>query len=250
LKLGKDREKAMGFAKDIKRRYAAWRVLRAFGYPRPHTARWGGYFPILITLLLIVAIVSGWVPIEDATGNRQAAVTGAIGVGALYLGFQQWRASRREISLDKFYERLLATNQKLKDWPAARPFAGPWNVDGNADAAEENCHFQRKMYIYLELDNLEYSLAKYRIGYMTSEDAYRGLMTFCQRCCASPEFREGAEKAVENIAYDSYTCEVVAKVSSWARKDPAEWYAHEHLTRFLKHIDEDWWRRVAGAREN
>ena len=69
------------------------------------------------------------------------------------------------------------------------------------------------MYVYRELDNLEYAIAKYKLGYMSPENALRSLRTFRVRCNSSPEFRELALMcAMANEGYDSITQEVVKKV--------------------------------------
>lgn len=68
------------------------------------------------------------------------------------------------------------------------------------------------MYTYLELDNLEYAIRKYALGYMSTDVAYRSLKTFISRC-ASGEFRQLAYSlAHDNLGYDKETRAVVDKV--------------------------------------
>jgi hypothetical protein len=84
------------------------------------------------------------------------------------------------------------------------------------------------MYIYLELDSLEYAIGKYRIGYMNSEDAYRSLNTFRQRCLTSSEFCELVSEYVRNYAYDRETRSVVRQTYVW-RKDLGKWNSDHGL---------------------
>jgi hypothetical protein len=70
--------------------------------------------------------------------------------------------------------------------------------------------------VYRELDNLEYGLAKYRIGFMSAENAYRCLRTFRARCL-SPEFRHYAMQCVTNEpGYNDQTRLVVSEAVEWA----------------------------------
>ena len=204
-----------------KRRHVIRRTLKEFGFTRTFGARYGGWVTIGVIAFIAVAFSlfsTVWSPQglpSDLTRDVRALI---IGLGALYLGFQQWRASRSEVSLDTFWRRLASTNDKLDDWPEVRPFAGPWEEDGR----EGEEAYRRRMYVYLELDSLEYAVGKYRIGYLTSEDAYRGLNTFRQRCLASARFCDLVLESVRNYAYDRETRLVVRQTYEW-RKDPDQW---------------------------
>jgi hypothetical protein len=204
-----------------KRRNIIRKTLKEFGFTRTFGARYGGWATIgvIAFLALAVSLISAvWQPKGLLSGLTKDVRTLIIGLGALYLGFQQWRAARSEVSLDAFWNRLSATNEKLDKWPKVRPFAGPWEENGRDN--EEA--FQRRMYVYLELDSLEYAIGKYRIGYMNSEDAYRALNTFRQRCLASSEFCEIVLESVRNYAYDRETRSVVRETHKW-RRNPGQW---------------------------
>jgi hypothetical protein len=186
------------------------RELASAGFRRTFRARYLGWIEV-VTISLIVgsvlALASVFPQFFIVPGLTQGAVTGAIGVGALSLGFQQWTLTRGALALDKFYERLAATNQKLDEYSGAREFAGPWRDNAEED---ENLAFGKKMYVYMELDNLEYAIAKYNIGYMSASNAYRSLRTFRQRCDGSLEFCKLASKCVEeNLGYNEQTRQAV-----------------------------------------
>lgn len=68
------------------------------------------------------------------------------------------------------------------------------------------------MYTYLELDNLEYAVEKYKLGYMSARQALRCLKTFQVRC-KSPDFLELAQHcATINEGYTSDIIEVVKRI--------------------------------------
>ena len=209
------------------RRSGIRKTLKEFGFTRTFGARYGGWATIGVIAFLVLAvslIPQGWWPKFLSSGLIKDIKALIIGLGALYLGFQQWRAARSEVSLDTFWNRLSAINDKLDDWPEVRPFAGPWEIDGKDDEAA----YRRRMYVYLELDSLEYAVGKYRIGYMNSEDAYRSLNTFRQRCLASPEFCDLVLESVRNYAYDQETRSVVRQTYEW-RKNPDQWNREKGL---------------------
>lgn len=191
-------------------RRALKRELTNAGFTRTLGARYRGRLVIIGVALSVIAVfvlAELFPKLFPPPESTHAAVTGVIGLGALYLGLQQWSAARSELSLDKFYEKLAATNRKLDEYHGAREFAGPWS-DGSEES--EDLAYERKMYVYLELDNLEYAIAKYNLGYMSSSDAYRSLRTFRQRCHASSEFCRIASVCVEtNEGYNWQTKQAV-----------------------------------------
>ena len=134
------------------------RTLKALGFPRTFGARWGGWSTIGVIAFLVLAFSFAselWLAKYLSSGVIKDTKALIIGLGALYRGFQQWRASRSEVSLDTFWNRLSAANDKLEEWDEVRPFAGPWEVSGR----EGHNSFRRRMYVYLELDSLEYAIA-------------------------------------------------------------------------------------------
>ncbi len=193
-------------------KYPVATTLENYGFTRTFGARHS--FKIAIGVIVFLALaglfVGSWLSQVYDEGNFIAAtVTACVGLGALYFGTVQWRAARNEISLDKFYERLELTNQQFDRSLGARSLHGDWNIDGIA--SEET--YQRVIYVFRELDSLEYSIAKYRIGFMSPENAYRSLRTFYSRCMSSPEFCRLAEIYVKlNCGYDDATQKVVHNV--------------------------------------
>jgi hypothetical protein len=66
--------------------------------------------------------------------------------------------------------------------------------------------FRKSMYVYIELDNLEYLIEKYHLGFLRNTTALRGLLTFKTRCC-SAEFRNLALKLAHTGGYNADTKE-------------------------------------------
>jgi hypothetical protein len=186
--------------------------LRTYGFTRTFGARHGGWL-FIATVIIITAFAGVAIRYLPFNLSGTEVMTALVALGAVILGYQQWRAARNEISLDKFYERLEMTNQRLDEWPIARLLAGPWPIPADHQHRDEHELYHLAMYTYRELDNLEYAIAKYKLGYMSSENALRSARTFQARCIASPEFRELAINCAKaNCGYDPNTIVVVEKI--------------------------------------
>jgi hypothetical protein len=136
-----------------------------------------------------------------------------LALGALVLGFQQWREAREEISMDKYYERLDIANRRRECAPESvyKLMRSSIPELANEDPAV-------LMYVYVELDNLEYVASKYRLGYMRPGQACRGLRTF-QRRCLSSDFKRIAEIRVKGGDYHQHTCNIVRRVCEEVTKE-------------------------------
>jgi len=142
-------------------------------------------------------------------GTAVEASVATIALFALIIGVPQWRAARDEISLDKIYEKLGETNKLLDEWCEVRDFAGPWpELKGQGKEGS----YRRTMYVYRELDNFEYAVEKYRIGFMEPQTAHRCLRTFQVRCEQPKGFRDLALKCVKTPGYSRETRKIVEKV--------------------------------------
>ncbi len=202
------RHRLLGFKKSVGKQ------LEHYGFRRTKHARGRGWiiFGITFASALGVEVFFWYFPSPHL--SQIDVITAVIGLGALALGFHQWCASRNEISLDRFYDRLEVTNRILDERKEVRPFAGPWyRVEGSQNQHDKDAIYHTSMYVYRELDNLEYAIAKYKLGYMSPENALRSLRTFRARCNSSQEFCKLALRcATANGGYDSTTQEVVEKV--------------------------------------
>jgi hypothetical protein len=190
-------------------RREATATLNEVGFTRTLDARYRALLLLLVLAVGFTAAVAG--------RASEAVVAGGVALGAVLLGAQQFAASRNEVSLDKFYDRLQENNDKLEAYRATREFIGlPF---GHQDQGQfDDDDFQRRMYVFRELDNLEYSIAKYRIGFMSPENPQRSLRTFRSRCIASQAFGRLAHEQVRGVddardpGYDPQTKLVVCKI--------------------------------------
>lgn len=173
-----------------------------------------GRFTIFLGLLVVCVILGvayQWLVASDPAasalpnGANVAAVFVA-GVAAAF-AYYQWSDTRRESSLEKFYERLKLTNDRYADWEHARaivPHFWGWSND--------EAEFQRRMYAYLELDNLEYMIVRYQRGFVRGPLMRRAVRTFASRCEA-PAFRSLARHLVKGSGYLDETVEVVRELA-------------------------------------
>jgi len=122
-----------------------------------------------------------------------------VGIFAYY----QWIDSRRESSLEKFYERLNLVNSRYYEWEHARQLVAHF---WGESATDEN--FQKCMYVYLELDNIEYMIYRYQLGFVRKPLFRRAVRTFSSRC-ESKAFGQLARELVNGAGYDAKTVEVV-----------------------------------------
>lgn len=131
-------------------------------------------------------------------------------LGALLLTYQQWRETRHEISMDKYYDRLEIANRKRElGGTVVHRMLHPNDV-----CTRES--LKKSLLMYSELDNLEYTIEKYKLGYMKPEQACRGLRTFQHRC-RSEEFLQLAELRVAQGDYGTDTRMVVQAVAEQVR---------------------------------
>lgn len=177
--------------------------LRSYGFPR---SRWIHYGPsITLTGIILISLASGVIIqlLNKGIGGPQAA-TAAATLGALAFAYKQWRAAREEISLDKFYDRLDRANKTLNECKSARELMNPdWSREDSIPS------YEHSMYIFMELDNLEYAVEKYSLGYMSSANAYRALSTFKSRCNKPSKFRDHVLACAGSFGYNQATINVV-----------------------------------------
>jgi hypothetical protein len=173
------------------------------------------FLPGAIVWVLVFAFAGGLLWIHGKTGAPTDYATAIVGMFAFVFGFYQWRSSRYEKSMEDFYGRLNLANQRRENARLVSTLLGhPWELNETGDDSLHLCGYNDhrwSMYVYAELDNLEYVVEKYNLGYMEPRHALRGLRTFYQRCLRKP-FRDRAWKCVLFMAYNDSTIKVVEKV--------------------------------------
>ncbi|HEX8641051.1 MAG TPA: hypothetical protein VF704_07820 [Allosphingosinicella sp.] len=206
--------------------------LKSLGVTIEWWAHWRLYWSLAVVLALAVA---AW-KVEPSADNRDAPlqwlIPAILGAGVLIGSFFEWRSSRHEASLDKFYERLCIVNDsrekiRLEDDSLAeiclvQPTENStcrierFRVDAEgARVGKARPHVDpMQMYVWRELDNLEYLLERYRLGYLSTRLAFRGVATFASRF-RFEQFQEvlGDPEDLATTAYNDTTIEVVKNVA-------------------------------------
>jgi hypothetical protein len=178
----------------------ARQLAQLYGFAQPWHVRFH-WLSFLLTLLvlLVLAVVVGWRLYDfDELKDRLALVPGALAIAGAWSAYTQWRAARRETSLEKFYDRLKSTNDQLARFPCAIAMQWRYELDENWCLKKvDEAQWQKEMYVFTEIDNLEYAVEKYWIGFMSRESATRAAHTFLVRCTV-PDFRVTALNIVNS----------------------------------------------------
>jgi hypothetical protein len=181
--------------------------LQRFGLKVDPFAHWWRGGLLLLTLVCATA-AAVWAHLATEAGPAAklsdyiAYVGPVLAFSGLLASYVEWRSSKHEASMDRFYERLELANRyrsKLTD------------QDQKVSALD--------MYVFVELDNLEYVLERYRLGYIAPRHALRAARTFQSRLnmpwfksaatrWACPPGKEGA------VGYSADTCALAKRLGS------------------------------------
>jgi hypothetical protein len=154
-----------------------------------------------------VVLLIGAIAVTFAIRDANIQLIGAIlGAGALAVAYVEWLLSRRESSMDKFYERLRIAN----DYRRA------------VKSPDELAISEVRLYVFSELDNLEYVIERYRFGYMSAALALRGVKTFESRLENIPGFTELVQELLLGSGYSENTHRVVAMLLGKAAHSASE----------------------------
>jgi hypothetical protein len=188
--------------------YLAVRYLKAYGFQRRQRHLWLLLF-LVVTFSATMFAESNeeWLE-KDFNVERNEIVLAVWGLGVLLLAYQQWHENRYEISMDKYYERLDIANRTRREGGSTT-----FEMMRDSRPGSDEVNANKMEFLYTELDNLEYVAEKYYLGFMTPEQACRGLRTFQGRCLAE-EFRNLARTRVEKGDYNGKTSEIVRRVVS------------------------------------
>jgi hypothetical protein len=137
-------------------------------------------------------------------GGNIELIAAIVAGGALAVAYIEWLLGRRESSMDKFYERLVLANNYRREVRAPREL-------GIGDV---------ELYVFSELDNLEYVIERYRFGYMSAALALRGVRTFQSRLENINGFRERLPD-LDDCGYSAHTQIVVAALMDKLASSPS-----------------------------
>lgn len=175
-------------------------------------------------LLIIVSIIAfALIALAINTWRRSSALKPTelvglvIAVGTVFTAYWQWQDARYEASLKEFYDRLDLANRRMeriyddrakRDTTSVRTM-GDTTAAIRRPATSENKeshwlasnHHQRwtamdqqvgvhpfEMWVFAEIDNVEYMIQKHQLGFVHRELLVRALNTFRSRCKTNATF--------------------------------------------------------------
>lgn len=156
---------------------------------------------LLLTGLLAVILLGVNQLVKNEILEWANSISPIVAIFAAIIAYQQWRANKHETSIDKYYDRLDIANKRLEVLP---------------DVNKED------VYIFAELDKLEYVIMKYELGYISPHLALRGVKNFESLCKKRMGFKEKAKSWINNAAYLEATKAVVSKVFFKLEKELAQ----------------------------
>ena len=149
-----------------------------------------------IALGLVSWLVAWWLGSVDGRTVGTAAAT-TLTTGALLFAVLQWRAATSERALDKLYDRLdLANDRRLEACP-----------DPVAKAKDLYTY-----YVFTEIDNVEYAIQKYELGFTTPAVTARVLRRFDHTCGRNARFRELVTDLIAEASYFDGTKAAIKKI--------------------------------------
>ena len=136
--------------------------------------------------------------------NGAVIATALFAAIASVFAYLQWQDSRAESSYENFYQRLRIITEQYEadDGCAMNMVSHFWR------APSGELKFRESLYVYLEVDNLEYVCGRYSLGYIRNDLFKRALRTFISRC-VSAEFCTYALWLVRRAGHDGSTIKLV-----------------------------------------
>lgn len=156
-------------------------TLAAAGIKRPPLLRRFGT-PAIVLLFALIVTTQIVAELSNKKPEWSDSLQALAGFAAFSLGYLQWRAARHETTFDKLYDKLDIANRKFDAWKIEQ-------LKNDPKGLADHLH---TMFVFAELDNLEYVLEKYQLGYAREELAERAWRSFKSRCIDSEAFRKCA----------------------------------------------------------
>lgn len=181
-----------------------WRELRRSGVTRDLTSFWRPVW-LAAVIFAVITLASRFKDSGDYS-TREWYLTAVLGLAVLVGGYFEWKSARQEASLDKFYERLCIANEcneKLGSVERGGRSRGSCS-EPDSESFGDVKFGDLQIYVYRELDNLEYVLERYRRGYIDLTLAVRGLRTFRSRL-EKPVFRRELARLGDLTANAGYS---------------------------------------------
>ena len=175
--------------------FEAAEQLEQYGFHRKSSIRELGAIGVVLGIVSLII----WIVVREFNFDRvpwSQAFTAVLSLGIAIIAYRQWRGARHEISIDKYYDRLEVANKRL-------------------EAVETDKPTPEDMYVFAELDKLEYVIVKYEYGYISHLLALRALNNFKGICTDRRGFKERAAHWVNQASYRAITRRVVNSVCEY-----------------------------------
>jgi hypothetical protein len=158
-------------------------------------------FLILVSILTVAALV---VDLRLARQNMQLNLGARVLAVSVLLAVFQWHASLEQDAMQRYEVEISNANnaEEHAEVPAMLPHLYP---------SSNPSDYPKIRFVYIHLDNLEYSLGRYREGFASALTTSRAIMTFVEHC-KEQEFRRRAQQQVNG--YSPLVRHVVAAILS------------------------------------
>ncbi|MFC0341184.1 hypothetical protein [Paracoccus niistensis] len=213
-------EQSRGILKDL--------VNNNFGEPesiaswlRRHYRRWRTFLQGALVVLVIVILAafpaSELHQLHGASSDGQSlgkpenkgvfelvvdVLTALVAFIGICIAYSHWRRDKRSASFDSYYSRLDIANQRYDIWMRCSREKKISPLECAIDnEVQSHCY---NMFVFSELDNLEYAIGKYKHDFIDDELASRAVKHFLLRC-ADHRFRKAAAARAIDGAYMKYT---------------------------------------------
>jgi hypothetical protein len=167
------------------------------------------FLPPIIAIAASAAIVIlFWFARELSSAALRVDVGNVIVAAALLLGIYQWRMSLEKDALEKFQAEIREANEAKSKWLGVREMMVQHYLPGDQTSERE---YEKSLYVYQQLDNLEFALERYLQGFTSAYTAFRSVITFQDKCCA-PEFHARAAQLFRKGSYSPPVRNVICYV--------------------------------------
>ncbi len=162
---------------------------------------WASYHVVLP--LIGLSVVFYGASVFGGATEPYLKVLAVVGAAAAFgLSFVQWQLGRDESTYDSLYDRLKISNDNLDRY---------W-TDVHANDPAELINHRRNMYVFSEVDNLEYVLGKKRLQYAETVIVRRAVQQFWGLCTSKDKYEclmfwLGADETTRRVmGYEAGTC--------------------------------------------
>jgi len=140
-------------------------------------------------------------------GLKIEAATVIVAATAVF-AILQWRVSLEKDALEKYQTEIKEANESKLKWPGVKEMMAEHYLKEDSTNPRE---YQQSLYVYNQLDSLEFALERYLQGFTSAYTAFRSVITFQGKCTAA-QFRSRVEKLFVEGSYSPPVRSVIKEV--------------------------------------